>query len=77
MLFLTNLYQIVQSCPPITAKTMLGICSIPVVALCCSTHVCCAVGRGVACCSTHHTAIATLTTINKLLSVDLTINTLY
>ena len=56
--------QIVPSypiCPPIAAGTTLGICIIPVVALCCSTYVCCAVKHGVACCATHCTAIATLT----------------
>ena len=29
-------------------------------ALCCSAHGCCAVECGIACCATHHTAIATL-----------------
>ena len=61
MLLLAKLYQVVQSCPPISSNTMLGICVIPIVVLCCSTHVYCAVERGVACCASHHTAIATLT----------------
>ena len=39
MLFLTKLYQIVQSYPPIAANTMLGICVTPVVALYCSIAV--------------------------------------
>ena len=61
MLFLTKLYQVVQSWPPIAANTRLDICFLPVLAFYYSAHVCCAVERGVACCSTHHTAIATLT----------------
>ena len=40
---------------------MLGICVIPVVALCFSIHVCCTIERGVAHYATHHTSIATLT----------------
>ena len=70
MLFLTKLYQVVQSCPsypPITTNTMLGIYVIPVVALCCSAYVCCAVEHGVACCATHHTAIAALTLLHTRL----------
>ena len=49
-----------QSCPPSAANTILGIwytCE----ALCCSALGCCAVERGVACCTAQHTAIATLT----------------
>ena len=53
--------QIVQVSPPIDAGAMLGICVISIVALCCSTYAYCAVERSVACCATHHTAIATLT----------------
>ena len=56
--------QVVPSyliCPPIAAGIMLGICVIPIVALCCSAHMCCAVEHGVAWCATHCTAIATLT----------------
>ena len=59
--------QVVPNCPsclsclPIAAGTMLGIYILPVVALCCSAHVCCAVERGIACCAIHYTAIATLT----------------
>ena len=60
ILFLTKLYQVVQSCPPIAANTTLGICVIPSVALYCSTHMRCAMDRGVSCCNTHHTAIVTL-----------------
>ena len=77
MLFLNKFYQIVQSCPrcpQIAANTMLGICVIPAVALYCSTHVCCAVEHGIACCATHHIAIATLTTpigiLNYCLNLD-------
>ena len=67
MLSLTKLYKLYQvvpscpSCPPIATGTMLGIYIIPVVALCCSSHVCCAIERGAACCATHCTAIVTLT----------------
>ena len=61
MLFPTKLYQIVQSCSPITANQTLGICVIPVVALCCGAHVFYAIESGVAFCATPHTAISTLT----------------
>ena len=49
-----------QSCPPSAASTMLAIYYI-CVALCCSTHECCAVEYGVTCCAAQHTAIAALT----------------
>ena len=63
MLFLTKLHQVVQSCPLIPANTMLGICVIPVVALCCSAHMCCAMEHGIACCAMYCTAIETLTKV--------------
>ena len=50
-----------QPCPPSAASTMLGICFIPVVVLCCSEHWCCAVERDLACCAKRCTANATLT----------------
>ena len=62
----TQIVQVVPSCPsccpPSAAGTTLGIYVIPVVALCCSAYVCCAVESGVACCATRCTAIATLKT---------------
>ena len=54
--------------PPSAARTMLGICVIPVVGLYCSAHGCCAVERNIACCAKHCTANATLTTIKYIIS---------
>ena len=48
-----------QSCPPSAANTILGIC-YSCEALYCSAYGCCAVECDVACCTTQHTAIATL-----------------